>query len=101
MHNIYESERIISREKTVMRRLDRSELEIIIFFVGLSYFQDSEPARLFCALGGVLTSRTSPPCMVTSDYSTLLSGKMDLRGKKKRKEKNISPIPTAFPDPFL
>lgn len=74
MHNIYESERIISREKTVMRRLDRSELEIIIFFVGLSYFQDSEPARLFCALGGVLTSR-----------------------KEKRKEKNISPIPTAFP----
>lgn len=41
MHNIYESERIISREKIVMRRLDRSKLEIITFFVGLFNFQDS------------------------------------------------------------
>lgn len=70
-----------------MRRLDRSKLEIIFFLVfPISKIQNgvTPQARLFCALGGVLTSRTSPPCMVTSDYSTLLSGTIDLRKREKK-----------------
>lgn len=81
-----------------MRRLDRSKLEIIFFFVvvGLSNVQDSNRGHrtsetiLRVRWGANLTHLST----MHGDYSPLLSGKMDLRERERKKRYLFLFIPT-------